>query len=249
MMDAFWAVPEWAPEDESHLLGSHSVVTRIAYGRGSVTYSTFDPSSTDVLRLNFVPDSISAGGRALIRRGDLKQEGYTFDDTTRVLRIRHDLSRDVDIQGAATAPVPLIVDFDNPHVGAEVMLRGQYPSGVIDWGEGQWKVCAPAGRMSTFSLGAAAEKAPQAKFRFFHPRILMYLDVYNPLSQAVKLTLRAPEMREVTFTLKPGQLQRVKTGWMNRASTVSFESENLPALRFDNLAYSPYLWAKNDQGL
>jgi hypothetical protein len=249
LMDAFWAVPEWAPEDESHLLGSYSVVTRIAYGRGSVTYSTFDPSSTDVLRLNFIPDSISAGGRALIRRGDLKQEGYTFDDTTRVLRIRHDLSRDVDIQGAATAPVPLIVDFDNPHVGAEVMLRGQYPSGVIDWGEGQWKVCAPAGRMSTFSLGAAAEKAPQAKFRFFHPRILMYLDVYNPLSQAVKLTLRAPEMREVTFTLKPGQLQRVKTGWMNRASTVSFESENLPALRFDNLAYSPYLWAKNDQGL
>jgi hypothetical protein len=62
----------------------------------------------------------------------------------------------------------------------------------------------------------------------------------------VKLTLRAPEMREATFTLKPGQLQRIKTGWMNRASMVSVESESLPALRFDNLAYSPYLWARGE---
>jgi hypothetical protein len=30
---------------------------------------------------------------------------------------------------------------------------------------------------------------------------------------------------------------------MNRASAVSLESENLSALRFDNLAYSPYIWA------
>ena len=246
LMDAFWAVPEWAPAGESHLVGSQSVVTKIAYGKGSVTYSTFDPSSTDVLRLNFAPDSVSAGGINLGRRGDLKQEGYTFDDATHVLRIRHDRSRDIDIQGAASLPVPLIVDFDNPHVGADVALRGQYPSGVIDWGEGQWKVYAPAGRMSTFSLGASEGNAQKAKFRFFHPRILIYLDVYNPLAQEVKLTLRAPEMREVTFTLKPGQLQRIKTGWMNRASTVSVESENLCSLRFDNLAYSPYLWAGNN---
>ena len=42
LMDGFWAVPDWAPGDESHLLGSSSLVTRIAYGKGSVTYSTFD---------------------------------------------------------------------------------------------------------------------------------------------------------------------------------------------------------------
>jgi hypothetical protein len=142
--------------------------------------------------------------------------------------------------------VPLIVDFDNPHVGANVKLRGQYPSGVIDWGDGQWKVCPPGGRMSTFSLGTAETNIQEAHFRFFYPRVLVRLDVYNPLTQEVRLTLRAPEMREVTFTLKPGQLQRLRTGWMDRASAVSLESENLPALRFDNLAYSPYLWAKID---
>jgi hypothetical protein len=247
LMDAFWAVPEWAPADESHLVGSQSVTTKIAYNKGSVTYSTFDSSSTDILRLNFVPDSVSASGRDLSRRADLKQEGYTFDDQTRVLRIRHDRARDIDVQGASAQPVPLIVGFDNPHVGAGVGLTGQYPSGVIDWGAGQWKVYAPSGRMSTFSLGAADEHAKTARFRFFYPRILMYLDVYNPLSGPVRLTLRAPEMREVTFTLKPGALQRIKTNWLNRASAVSVESDSLPMLRFDNLAYSPYLLASVDQ--
>src|ERR1700722_14988238 len=67
LMDAFWAVPEWAPADESHLVGSASVVTKISYGKGSVTYSTFDAESTDVLRLNFIPDSVTANGRALRR--------------------------------------------------------------------------------------------------------------------------------------------------------------------------------------
>ena len=81
MMDAFWAVPEWAPADESHLLGSLSAVTKIAYGAGRVTYSTFDADSTDVLRLNFAPDAVRVGGRAVSCRKDLEQEGYTFDET------------------------------------------------------------------------------------------------------------------------------------------------------------------------
>jgi hypothetical protein len=142
--------------------------------------------------------------------------------------------------------VPLIVDFDNPHVGANVKLRGQYPSGVIDWGDDEWKVCPPGGRMSTFSLGTAETDVQEASFRFYYPRVLVHLDVYNPLPQEVKLTLRAPEMREVTFTLKPGRLERLRTGWVNRESLVSLESENLAVLRFDNLAYSLYFSAKID---
>jgi hypothetical protein len=246
MMDGFWAVPEWAPADESRLVGSSSIVTKISYGKGSVTYSTFDPTSTDVLRLNFAPDAVSSGGHKLTRRSDLKQEGYTLDDATHVLRIRHERSRDVDVQGTAEEPVGLIVDFDNPHVGANVPLRGQYPSGVIDWGRESWKVCPPAERMSTFSLCAADVHATKARFRFFYPRVLMRFDVYNPLSKDVTLIVRAPEMRERTFSLKAGQLQRIKTGWMNRASEVTLESEYFSSLRFDNLSYSPYIWARGD---
>jgi hypothetical protein len=103
--------------------------------------------------------------------------------------------------------------------------------------------------MSTFSLCAADAQATKAQFRFFYPRILMRFDVYNPLDHDVTLVIRAPEMRELTFTLKAGQLQRIKTGWMNRASEISFEAEGLAALRFDNLAYSPYIWARVDWSL
>ena len=100
LMDGLWAVPEWAPPNESHLLGSTSVITNISYGKGSITYSTFDRESTDVLRLDFAPARIFAGGRQLSRRPDLSQEGFTFDATTRVLRIRHRRSGTVRIEGA-----------------------------------------------------------------------------------------------------------------------------------------------------
>jgi hypothetical protein len=33
---------------------------------------------------------------------------------------------------------------------------------------------------------------------------------------------------------------------MDRASQISLESQALTALRFDNLAYSPYLWARGN---
>ena len=243
LMDAFWAVPEWAPADESHLVGSHSVVTRIKYGKGSVTYSTFDPSSTDVLRLSFVPDAVYADGVKQVRRRDLSQEGYALDDSTRVLRIRHDRARDIDIQGASDTPVSQLVDFDNPHVGASNPLRGEYPSGVIDWGEGQWKVCAPQGRFPTFSLCAAGHEK-QAQFRFAFERMFQGLDVYNPLSTDCKLRLRSPTASELTVTLKGGELRRIRTNWKDRVSSVTLESEALPSLLFDNLAYSTYLWGE-----
>jgi hypothetical protein len=255
LMDGLWAEPEWAPSDESHLLGSSSVVTKIWYARGSVTYSTFDPSSTDVLRLNFRPGSVSAGGRKLNRRSDLQEEGYILDESKNILRIRHDKSKDVDIQGGGTSqgavaqsiePVVSLVNFDNPHVGAKISLKGQYPSGVIDWGEKRWMVYPPAGRMSSFSLGVETAEATSAEFRFAASRTLVRMDVYNPTNKEVTLTLRAPEMRETVLHLKAGALQRVTTGWTNRASMVAFESSDLGSLRFDNLAYSAYLSSKLD---
>jgi hypothetical protein len=70
------------------------------------------------------------------------------------------------------------------------------------------------------------------------------MDVYNPTDKEIVLTLRAPEMREAVFHLKPGALQRIRTGWQIRASAVKFESSDLGSLRFDNLAYSSRLWTK-----
>jgi hypothetical protein len=243
LMDAFWAVPEWAPADESHLLGSSSVVTKISYGKGSVTYSTFDPQSSDVLRLDFAPEFVTADGKPLVRRKgnnkDLDQPGYTFDNSTHVLRIRHDGARDIDIQGKGGNIPPRYVSFDDPHLPAGTVLIGQYPSGVIDWGDGQWRINVPEGRFGTFNLALADAKATTAEFRFYSPRIFVGVDVYNGGTSDATVTTHSAEIREVSFTIKPGQLQRLRTGWRDVSSSVIFELKNAEGLRFDNLAYAP----------
>jgi len=238
MMDAFWAIPEWAPADESHLLGSLSVVTKIAYGTGSVTYSTFDADSTDVLRLNFVPDSISVGGRPISRRDDLQREGYTFDEKTRTLSIRHTSSKDVDIQGKSDQAPPSFITFDDPHLSAGTTLVGQYPSGVVDWGCGEWKIGTPFGKFGTFTLRRSDPKETRGEFSFYSPRIFAGVDVYNDGDRDAVLTIRSPEMREITYTIKSKELLRIRTGWHDPSSKVIFNFVNGEALRFDNLAYS-----------
>ncbi len=239
LMDAFWAVPEWAPTQESHLLGSSSVVTNISYGKGSVTYSTFDPDSTDVLRLNFVPDSITADGNSLARRKDLNEDGYMFDDATHVLRIRHTQAKNIDIQGKAAEAPPLYVTFDDPHLAVGTELRGHYPSGVIDWGERAWRIAVPQGKFGTFNLAFADPEAITTEFRFYAPRIFVGIDAYNGSTGDATLMIHAPNIRELSFTLKPGELRRIRTGWHDVTSAVIFEAKDGGELRFDNLAYLP----------
>jgi hypothetical protein len=237
MMDAFWAVPEWAPADESHLLGSLSVVTRIAYGPSSVTYSTFDADSTDVLRLDFVPGSITVGGKPISSATDPEREGYNFDPKTHVLTIHHITAKEVDIQGSGgNAPFSYIT-FDAPHLLAGTPLVGQYPSGIVDWGDGSWRIGTPYGKLATFTLALANPSTQQADFRFASPLIFVGIDVYNDADDDATLTIRSPESREQSFAIKPKQLRRIRTDWRDPSSTVTFELKNGQRLHFDNLAY------------
>jgi hypothetical protein len=238
MMDAFWAVPEWAPADESHLLGSLSVVTKIAYGAGSVTYSTFDSESTDVLRLDFSPESVTAGGKPLHRRSDVASEGFTFDDATRVLRIRHTSSRDIDVQGKGGHATPLYVTFDDPHLAAETVLRGEYPSGLIAWQAEQWKIGVPGGKFGTFDLLLKDSETQSSEFRFVAPRVFLGFDVCNDGPTEATITIRSDSARELQFTIKPGELRRIRTGWRDPTTRVQFQFQNAQHLRFDNLAYA-----------
>lgn len=238
MMDAFWAVPEWAPADESHLLGSQSVVTKIAYGAGSVTYSTFDDDSTDVLRLSFAPVSVNVGGKPISRRKDLAQQGYTFDDSTHVLYVRHSASREVDIQGNSDRIPPAYVTFDDPHLPAGTSLLGQYPSGVVDWGNGEWSIGTPYGKFGTFGLVLRDRKDRHAGFRFCAPRTFIGVDVYNSGDSDAILTIRSAETHEVSFTIKPKELRRVRTNWREASSQVILDITNGEGLHFDNLAYA-----------
>jgi hypothetical protein len=237
VMDALWAVPEWAPADESHLLGSSSVVTKISYGKGSVTYSTFDAESSDVLRLNFVPDSVTANGRPLRRLQVLDEGGFVFDESTRVLRIRHEGARDIDIQGKGGAAPPLYVTFDDPHLAAGTELAGPYPSGVIEWSQHQWKIGRPSGKFGTFNLIPAAPSAEQLSVSFPAPRVFVGIDIYNGGPDEAGITVQTEGAPDVSITLPPGELRRVRTGWSQAGSRITFALKHGDGLSFDNLAY------------
>lgn len=238
LMDAFWAVPEWAPSDESHLLGSLSAVTKVAYGAGSVTYSTFDADSTDVLRLNFAPESIMVGGKRIAPRNDLEAEGYLFNSSSRTLYIRHTHAKDVDVQGKDGQTPPSLITFDDPHLAAGTPLTGQYPTGVIDWTGEDWKIDTPYGKFGTFTLALRNPATTHAAFRFYSPRVFQGVDVYNGGDEDATITLSSPEVREIVFTVKPKELRRLRTQWRDASSRVNFDMTNAQSLRFDNLAYS-----------
>jgi hypothetical protein len=74
---AMGAIPAFAPAREDHLLRSTSVVRHVRYRPRRISYRTFAPSGTEVLRLSFRPARITAGGRPLHRRTRLNGAGYT----------------------------------------------------------------------------------------------------------------------------------------------------------------------------
>jgi len=237
MMDAFWAIPEWAPSDESHLLGSESVVTRITYGAGHITYSTFDAASTDVLRLDFAPESITVGGKPVGPRRDLDQDGYIFNTDNHTLYIRHTNGRDISVQGNGGQGALSFVTFDDPHLAAGTPIPSQYPIGVIDWTPGEWKIGVPQGKFSTFTLMRADGTKSQATFRFDTPRVFAGIDVYNAGENDATVVVRSAALPDRAMTIRSKELQRLRTGWHDPSSNVSLEFRDAEALVFDNVAY------------
>jgi hypothetical protein len=99
---AMGAVPEFAPAGANHILRSSSVVQQVKYAARGVAYRTFDAAAVEVLRLNFKPTRVSAGGSELHERKDTDQAGYTLQPLTGgdwVVRVRHVNSGDVDLRG------------------------------------------------------------------------------------------------------------------------------------------------------
>ncbi len=238
VMEALWAVPEWAPGDESHLLGSSSAVTRIEYGQGSVHYWTFDAQAQDVLRLDFRPTSVRAGGRPLRAACGAAAEGYCYDAASGVLRIRRRGGAEVEVQGEGGRAPGLIVSFDDPRLSAGMPLQGEYPASLIQWTSGAWRVGAPAGPFGNFHLLLAGGAAP-ASFRFLPARVLLGIDAFYPGPGTLELSLQCSDGPAYRVALSAGRVQRLKTGWHQPCSEVSVALDGAGPVHFDNLAYAP----------
>ncbi len=96
------SVPEWAPADADHLLGSSSLVRSIKYGGHEIAYVTFDRNAREVLRLGREPKAVRAGSARLTRYKvrQTGRQGYSVEPMGEggfVVRIEHHRSADVRI--------------------------------------------------------------------------------------------------------------------------------------------------------
>jgi hypothetical protein len=238
MMDAFWAVPAWAPAGESHLLGSDAVVTNIAYGAGRVAYSTFDTESVEVLRLDFDPVSVSAGGLPLAPVKNLEAEGYIFDEHLRTLYVHHTHSKDVEIHGSGGAAKVSYVSFDDPHLPVDSPLHGRYPEELMTWDSGVWQIGAPQGKFGTFTLLLAQKGLKHAQFHFLGIRDFAGLDAYNSGDANASVVLSIAGTAPQTFIIKPRQLRRIRVSNLKPSADISLDFINGGDLVFDNIAYA-----------
>ena len=99
---ALGAVPEFAPVGQNHLLRSSSIVQAVKYSDRNIGYRTFDNAGTAVLRLNFKPAKVTAGGNPVQEHSDLKGPGYTvqaLEGSDYVVRLRYEGGKEIAVKG------------------------------------------------------------------------------------------------------------------------------------------------------
>ncbi len=77
---AMAAMPELAPDDESHLLGTNSVITSIVYSGNSIEYNTFDKESTELIRLVQKPAKVMMNDSELTETESSEPDGWNWSE-------------------------------------------------------------------------------------------------------------------------------------------------------------------------
>ena len=89
LMNFLGTFPDLAPDGENHLLSYTSSITSISYNQDDISYKTLGKSS-DVLKINFLPKTVTIDGKSLPVTDINGEKGWNFDPKTNILRIYHD---------------------------------------------------------------------------------------------------------------------------------------------------------------
>ena len=95
----------------------------------------------------------------------------------------------------------------------------------------------PGGSFGTFNLVAAHPEAEHLQFAFHSPRIFTGVDISNDSGKPATISIHAQGQNDVSVTVQPGQLRRVRTGWREPDTDIGLDLKNGAGLKFDNLAY------------
>jgi hypothetical protein len=125
------------------------------------------------------------------------------------------------------------VTFDD-RPGENQPLTGEYPSGVISWGDG-WYHAGPTGPFTTKSLRFNESWRTNVTFTFVAPRRLVSLHAYNSGSQSTTISISCSHLPTKHVVVGAGQAPTIDTGWIGTCTRVTLQSGNGRATFFDNL--------------
>ena len=96
---AMAACPQLAPDNGDHLLESSSIVKKITYEPGRIAFTTYDPSSKSILRLQAKPKQVKVNGAALNESDNMDNEGWTWETLSKggVLTIHQSKGNQIEI--------------------------------------------------------------------------------------------------------------------------------------------------------
>jgi len=98
-IDGMASMPDFAPENEDHMLRSASVVQHIKYQPRDIRYKTFESTGAQRLRLTFQPERITANGCLLEQKQELGNDrGWVMSKPSYVIDIQPG-AEEVWIQG------------------------------------------------------------------------------------------------------------------------------------------------------
>jgi hypothetical protein len=155
-------------------------------------------------------------------------------------------TRAVDDSGNIEAPSPgatvtvsgviraIFDDLGNPNR----VLSGQYPTGVIDWGTGQWYLSGPWQQFTTNSIGFNGPGSTSKTFTLINPLRLVQLDAYNGGTTASTVMVNCAGQPPVSIVVNSRQRVTIATGWTARCSgAVTLGSTNGWDTNFDALIF------------
>ncbi len=180
----------WMPETlgaarENHIMRTSSVVRSVVYGKGEVSYETFDaPANTvDVVRLAFEPGDVTANGEALSRRAVLDANGYTstrLPSGDAVVSIRHDGSTRIRLAGAdpqeMTDDAALAYTGEWASVSDAASFQGGYRTAATAGAEAAWTFSGNQVRV----MGGAGPNGGLADVYLDDVKQLAGIDCWNP---------------------------------------------------------------------
>lgn len=69
LLDGMAELPEMAPVDSDHIIGSTSVINKVKYQPGRIEYTAYESPGTEILRLSFIPRAVTVEGKPLPATG------------------------------------------------------------------------------------------------------------------------------------------------------------------------------------